>query len=148
VKRHASPASLDAVRSQPEVNTDDDDGFIEGVRVGSVREAVLTNSLTLRLNLSCSPLRPETGRRRAGSQTACLIKAGTFLNIWAVLTLDARIMSASESLCAGLAGPEIDAKRVLKPAHCGGATMEACVQLHACSAVHSSGLSLPDSGPS
>jgi hypothetical protein len=75
-----SPASLDAVRSQPEVDThDDDEQKVEG---GSVREAVLTNLWLTALN----QLQPTYVRcpkaSRAGSQTACLIKAGTLLNIW------------------------------------------------------------------
>jgi hypothetical protein len=46
-----------------------------------VREAVLTNLWLTALN----QLQPTSGVRkasRAGSQTACLIKAGTLLNIW------------------------------------------------------------------
>jgi hypothetical protein len=42
-----SPASLDAVRSQPEVDTQDDDDE-QKVEGGSVREAVLTNLGSLR----------------------------------------------------------------------------------------------------
>jgi hypothetical protein len=44
-----SPASLDAVRSQPEVDTQDDDDDAEGGG-GSVREAVLTNLWLTALN--------------------------------------------------------------------------------------------------
>jgi hypothetical protein len=43
-----SPASLDAVRSQPEVDTQDDDDDEQKVEGGSVREAVLTNLGSLR----------------------------------------------------------------------------------------------------
>jgi hypothetical protein len=45
---------------------------------------------------------------RAGSQTACLIKAGTLLNIWLLPSRDARVIaSARKALCAGFtAGPE------------------------------------------
>jgi hypothetical protein len=47
-----------------------------------VREAVLTNLWLTALN----QLQPHTSgvrkASRAGSQTACLIKAGTLLNIW------------------------------------------------------------------
>jgi hypothetical protein len=50
-------------------------------RVGQ-REAVLTNLWLTALN----QLQPHTSgvrkASRAGSQTACLIKAGTLLNIW------------------------------------------------------------------
>jgi hypothetical protein len=42
-----SPASLD-VRSQPEVDTQDDDDDEQKVEGGSVREAVLTNLGSLR----------------------------------------------------------------------------------------------------
>jgi hypothetical protein len=45
---------------------------------------------------------------RAGSQTACLIKAGTLLNICTSIT-DARVIASAkvETLCAGFtAGPE------------------------------------------
>jgi hypothetical protein len=42
-----SPASLDAVRSQPEVDTQDDDDDEQKVEVGP-REAVLTNLGSLR----------------------------------------------------------------------------------------------------
>jgi hypothetical protein len=77
-----SPASLDAVRSQPEVDTQDDDDDEQKVEGGSVREAVLTNLWLTALN----QLQPTYVRcpkaSRAGSQTACLIKAGTLLNIW------------------------------------------------------------------
>jgi hypothetical protein len=40
--------SLDAVRSQPEVDTQDDDDDEQKVEGGSVREAVLTNLCSLR----------------------------------------------------------------------------------------------------
>jgi hypothetical protein len=75
-----SPASLDAVRSQPEVDTQDDDDDEQKVEGGSVREAVLTN-LWLTLN-QLQPTYVRCQASRAGSQTACLIKAGTLLNIW------------------------------------------------------------------
>jgi hypothetical protein len=45
-----SPASLDAVRSQPEVDTQDDDDDEQKVEGGSVREAVLTNLWLTALN--------------------------------------------------------------------------------------------------
>jgi hypothetical protein len=74
-----SPASLDAVRSQPEVDTQDDDDDEQKVEGGSVREAVLTN-LAHCAESAAAHIRPVP-EGRAGSQTACLIKAGT-LNIW------------------------------------------------------------------
>jgi hypothetical protein len=46
-----------------------------------VREAVLTN-LAHCAESAAAHIRPVPGRCRAGSQTACLIKAGTLLNIW------------------------------------------------------------------
>jgi hypothetical protein len=75
-----SPASLDAVRSQPEVDTQDDDDDEQKVEGGSVREAVLTNLWLTALN-QLQPHIPVSGSR-AAPQTACLIKAGTLLNIW------------------------------------------------------------------
>jgi hypothetical protein len=56
-----SPASLDAVRSQPEVDTQDDDDDEQKVEGGSVREAVLTNLLTALNQLQ--PIRPVSGRQ-------------------------------------------------------------------------------------
>jgi hypothetical protein len=55
-----SPA-LDAVRSQPEVDTQDDDDDEQKVEGGSVREAVLTNRLTALNQLQ--PIRPVSGRQ-------------------------------------------------------------------------------------
>jgi hypothetical protein len=64
------------------VDTQDDDDDEQKVEGGSVREAVLTNLWLTALN----QLQPTYVRvrkaSRAGSQTACLIKAGTLLNIW------------------------------------------------------------------
>jgi hypothetical protein len=75
-----SPTSLDAVRSQPEVDTRMMTMTSRRWRVGQC-EAVLTNLWLTALN----QLQPTSGvqaSRAAGSQTACLIKAGTLLNIW------------------------------------------------------------------
>jgi hypothetical protein len=76
-----SPASLDAVRSQPEVDTQDDDDDEQKVEGGSVREAVLTNLWLTALN-QAAHIRPVSGRQAELAQTACLIKAGTLLNIY------------------------------------------------------------------
>jgi hypothetical protein len=46
-----------------------------------VREAVLTNLWLTALN-QLQPTYVRCPASRAGSQTACLIKAGTLLNIW------------------------------------------------------------------
>jgi hypothetical protein len=75
-----SPASLDAVRSQPEVDTQDDDDDEQKVEGGSVREAVLTNLWLTALN----QLQPTYVRCPEGNRVPrlCLIKAGTLLNIW------------------------------------------------------------------
>jgi hypothetical protein len=76
-----SPASLDAVRSQPEVDTQDDDDDEQKVEGGSVREALTNLWLTALNQLQPTYVRCRKASR-AGSQTACLIKAGTLLNIW------------------------------------------------------------------
>jgi hypothetical protein len=57
-----SPASLDAVRSQPEVDTQDDDDDEQKVEGGSVREAVLTN-LWLTAESAAAHIRPVSGRQ-------------------------------------------------------------------------------------
>jgi hypothetical protein len=64
------------------VDTQDDDDDEQKVEGGSVREAVLTNLWLTALN----QLQPTYVRCPEGKpswpQTACLIKAGTLLNIW------------------------------------------------------------------
>jgi hypothetical protein len=60
-----------------------------------VREAVLTN-LAHCAESAAAHIR-VSGRRRAGSQTACLIKAGTLLNIWLYHHGTHAIASAEES---------------------------------------------------
>jgi hypothetical protein len=72
-----------------------------------VREAVLTNLWLTALN----QLQPVRCPRQAelAPQTACLIKAGTLLNIWLLPSRDARVIASArvEALCAGFtAGPE------------------------------------------
>jgi hypothetical protein len=63
---------------------------------GSVREAVLTN-LAHTTESAAAHIRPVSGRQVAG--TACLIKAGTLLNIWLYFR-DARDCGARvEALC-------------------------------------------------
>jgi hypothetical protein len=75
-----SPASLDAVRSQPEVDTQDDDDDEQKVEGGSVREAVLTNLWLTALNQQPTYVRCPEGK--PSWLPDCLIKAGTLLNIW------------------------------------------------------------------
>jgi hypothetical protein len=76
-----SPASLDAVRSQPEVDTrDDDDDDEQKVEVGQCARRV-TNLCHCAESAAATPSGVRKASR-AGSQTACLIKAGTLLNIW------------------------------------------------------------------
>jgi hypothetical protein len=61
------------------VDTQDDDDDEQKVEGGSVREAVLTNLWLTALN----QLQPTYRCPKPScSQTACLIKAGTLLNIW------------------------------------------------------------------
>jgi hypothetical protein len=72
-----SPASLDAVRSQPEVDTQDDDDE-QKVEVGQCASSADQPFTALN---QLQPTRPVSGRQ-ARLQTACLIKAGTLLNIW------------------------------------------------------------------
>jgi hypothetical protein len=74
-----------------------------------VREAVLTNLWLTALN----QLQPTYVRCPEGKpswpQTACLIKAGTLLNIWLYSITDARVIASArrKALCAGFtAGPE------------------------------------------
>jgi hypothetical protein len=74
-----SPASLDAVRSQPEVDTQDDDDE-QKVEGGSVREAVLTN-LAHCAESAAAHIRP-CPEGKPSWLPDCLIKAGTLLNIW------------------------------------------------------------------
>jgi hypothetical protein len=55
-----SPASLDAVRSQPEVDTQDDDDDEQKVEGGSVREAVLMAHCA---ESAAAHIRPVSGRQ-------------------------------------------------------------------------------------
>jgi hypothetical protein len=59
---------------------------------------------------SAAAPRPVSGRQaEAGSQTACLIKAGTLLNIWLYFHHGTHALRSARSgkLCAGFtAGPE------------------------------------------
>jgi hypothetical protein len=67
-----SPASLDAVRSQPEVDTQDDDDE-QKVEGGSVREAVLTNLWCA--ESAAAHIRPVPGRQ-AELAPDCLLDQG------------------------------------------------------------------------
>jgi hypothetical protein len=107
--RAAAVASLDAVRSQPEVDTQDDDDDEQKVEGGSVREAVLTNLWLTALN----QLQPTYVRCPEGKPSwlpDCLLDQGrNVAEYLAVLpSRDARVTSArSGTLCAGFtAGPE------------------------------------------
>jgi hypothetical protein len=94
-----SPASLDAVRSQP--------GWTHRMMTMTSRRwrwvsarAVLTNLWLTALN----QLQPTYVRcrkaSRAGSQTACLIKAGTLLNIWLYFHHGTReVLGVESSVC-------------------------------------------------
>jgi hypothetical protein len=65
-----------------------------------VREAVLTNLWLTALNLQ--PYVRCRKASRAGSQTACLIKAGTLLNIWLYFhhgTHALRVLGVESSVC-------------------------------------------------
>jgi hypothetical protein len=63
------------------VDTQDDDDDEQKVEGGSVREAVLTNLCSLLNQLQPTYVRCPEGKP-SWPQTACLIKAGTLLNIW------------------------------------------------------------------
>jgi hypothetical protein len=110
-----------------------------------VREAVLTNLWLTALN----QLQPYVRCRkasRAGSQTACLIKAGTLLNIWLYFHHGTRVIAVlGESSVCWIYGWT---RRLTVPAgacthacmrRAQGDTMEACVhRMLYCSAVQSS----------
>jgi hypothetical protein len=102
-----SPASLDAVRSQPEVDTQDDDDDEQKVEGGSVREAVLTNLWLTALNQQPTYVRC---RKAPSWLPDCLLDQGrNVAEYLAVLpSRDARVIaSASGKLCVlDLAGPE------------------------------------------
>jgi hypothetical protein len=61
------------------VDTQDDDDDEQKVEGGSVREAVLMAHCA---ESAAAHIRPVSGRQAELAQTACLIKAGTLLNIW------------------------------------------------------------------
>jgi hypothetical protein len=79
---------------------------------------------------------------RAGSQTACLIKAGTLLNIWLYFHTGRGVLGVESSVLDLRLDQKIDgASGCLHSCmHCGeaqGDTMEACVhRMLYCSAVH------------
>jgi hypothetical protein len=104
-----SPASLDAVRSQPEVDTQDDDDDEQKVEGGSVREAVLTNLWLTALN----QLQPTYVRCPEGKPSwlpdRLLDQGRNVAEYLAVLpSRDARVIAKEwKALCAGFtAGPE------------------------------------------
>jgi hypothetical protein len=83
-----SPASLDAVRSQPEVDTQDDDDDRGG---GSVREAVLTNLWLTALN----QLQPTYVRCPEGKPSwlpDCLLDQGVAEYLAVLPSRDARVI--------------------------------------------------------
>jgi hypothetical protein len=117
--------SLDAVRSQLRWTRDDDDGS----RGGSVREGASQQLAALNPAAAASGVQKAS---RAGSQTACLIKAGTLLNIWLYFHHGTRVIASARSgkLCVLDYGWT---RRLTVPGACmhcqrgSGDTMEACV---------------------
>jgi exonuclease III len=144
-----SPASLDAVRGQPEMDTQDDDADEQKVEGGSVREAVLTNLWLTAL----TQLRPTYTRCPEGKPCwlpDCLLDQGrNVAEYLAVLpSRDARVIASARSGKLCVMDLRLDQKIdgasgcLHSCMHCGeaqGDTMEACVHrmLH-CSAVQSS----------
>jgi hypothetical protein len=59
-----------------------------------VREAVLTNLWLTALN-QLQPTYVRCPEGKPSSQTACLIKAGTLLNIWLYFITDARVIASA-----------------------------------------------------
>jgi hypothetical protein len=74
-----SPASLDAVRSQPEVDTQDDDDDEQKVEVGQCASA---DQPLAHCAESAAATYVRVGRQAELAPRLLAIKAGTLLNIW------------------------------------------------------------------